>query len=68
MNVQQEDFVYRLFPYTFENKSSTWCFSLPQVSIASWNIFETTFIENFCEDKTPTTLFVYLYSIKMDEK
>jgi hypothetical protein len=31
-------------------------FSLPQASITSWNTFETTFIEKFGEDKSPTTL------------
>lgn len=29
MNVQHEDIVCRLFPYTFENKASTWYFNLP---------------------------------------
>jgi hypothetical protein len=28
MNVQHGDVVCRLFPYTFENKASTWFFSL----------------------------------------
>jgi hypothetical protein len=68
MNVQHEDVVCRLFPYTFENKSSTWYFSLAQASITSWNAFETTFIEKFGEDKTPTTLVLDLSRIKMDAK
>jgi hypothetical protein len=52
MNVQHEDVICRLFPYMFENKASTWYFSLSQASITSWNAFETTFIEKFGEDKT----------------
>jgi hypothetical protein len=51
MNVQHEDVVYRLFPYTFENKTSTWLFSLEESSITSWREFETAFIENFGKTK-----------------
>jgi hypothetical protein len=46
MNVQYEDVFYRLFPYTFENKASTWYFSLAQASITSWNAFETFSLKN----------------------
>jgi hypothetical protein len=37
MNVQHEDVVCILFPYTFENSSSTWYFNFPVGSITSWD-------------------------------
>ena len=39
VNVQHEDIVYILFPYTFENKEFTWYFSLPTKCIMSWETF-----------------------------
>ena len=36
MDVQNEDVVCRLFPYTFVGQASTWFFSLAVGSIASW--------------------------------
>jgi hypothetical protein len=69
MNVQYEDVFCRLFPYTFENRASTWFFSLAHASITSWRIFETIFIEKFGEHKTlTTTLILDLSRIKMDIK
>jgi hypothetical protein len=68
MNVEHEDVVYRLFPYTFENKVSTWYYSLPIGSITSWDDFEKEFINKFGEEKTPTTLLKELITIKMEKK
>jgi hypothetical protein len=68
MNVQYEDVVCILFPYMFENKASIWFFSLAQASITSWNAFEIAFIENFGEEKTPTTLVLDISRIKMEAK
>ena len=39
INVIHEDIVYRLFPYTFEGKASTWYFSLESNSFPSWDVF-----------------------------
>jgi len=39
MNMQQEDVVCRIFPYTFENSTSTWYFNLSIGSITSWTKF-----------------------------
>lgn len=39
MNVRHEYVVYRLFPYTFENKASTWYFNLPIGFVDNWNEF-----------------------------
>ena len=36
MDVQHEDLVCILFPYTFVGQASTWFFSLAAGSIASW--------------------------------
>jgi len=66
--VQHENFVCRLFPYTFEGKASMWYFALPQGSITNWNDFETTFMKKFGEDKTLTTLVLELSRIKMAPK
>jgi hypothetical protein len=66
MNVQHEDIVCRLFPYTFENKASTWYYNLS--SIRSWDTFEKYFISKFREEKTPTMLFKELVSLKMEKK
>jgi hypothetical protein len=52
LDVCYEDVVCRLFPYTFENKASTWYFNLPVGSITYWNDFEKSFIEKFGDEKT----------------
>jgi hypothetical protein len=52
MNVQHEDVVCRLFPYTFENSASTWYFNLPVGSITSWTKFQKDFLDKFAEETT----------------
>jgi hypothetical protein len=64
-SVQHEDVVYRLFPYTFEGKSSTWYFSQQPQSIKSWNQFEIAFIEKFGDRKTLEVLVMELSNMKM---
>ena len=49
MNVQHEDVVCRLFPYKFENFSSTWYFNLPVGSITSWTKFQKDFLDKFAK-------------------
>jgi hypothetical protein len=66
MNMEHEDVVCRLFPYTFEGKASTWYLCLTQGSITRWNDFETAFVEKFGDDKSPTILVLELYMIKME--
>ena len=44
MDVEHEDVVWRLFPYTFFGKASIWFFSLATRSITSWKQFETSFL------------------------
>jgi hypothetical protein len=56
------------FPYTFENKASTWYFNLPLGSITSWDDFEKDFIGKFGEEKTPMALYKELGAIKMEKK
>lgn len=36
LNVEHKDIVYRLFPFTFEGKASTWYFLLTLGSIHNW--------------------------------
>lgn len=68
LNVRHEDVVCRLFPYTFIKKASTWYFSLSQGSITSWASFRTLFLNKFGGDKTPATLVLELFRIKMNSK
>jgi hypothetical protein len=60
IDVQHEDVVCRLFPYTFIGKESTWFFSLTARSITSWKQFETAFLTQFGDDKTVGVLFLEL--------
>ena len=52
LDVEHEDVVCRLFPYTFEGKASTWYFSLTTGSITNWNEFKLDFMNKFGDDKT----------------
>ena len=56
LNVQYEDVVCRLFPYTFESKSSSWYFSLQADSIVNWDGFEMELLGIFGNQKTLATL------------
>lgn len=68
MNVQHEDVICRPFPYTLENKASTWYFFFSSSFNHYMDSFETTFIEKLGEEKTPTTLVLDISRIKMDER
>jgi hypothetical protein len=68
LDVQHEDVVCRLFPYTFENKASTWYYNLLVRSIRSWDNFEKYFISKFEDEKTPAMLFKELVALKMEKK
>jgi len=52
MNVQHEDVVYRIFPYTFDNSASTWYFNPSVGSITNWTKFQKEFLEKFMEETT----------------
>jgi hypothetical protein len=52
MNIQHEDVVCRLFPYMFENSTSTWYFNLLVGSITSWTKFQKDFLDKFAEETT----------------
>ena len=67
-NVQHDDVVCRLFPYTFVGQASTWFFSLAVGSIASWKQFETAFLSQFGDDGTFGVLFLELSRIRFDKK
>jgi hypothetical protein len=68
MNVEHEDVVCRFFPYTFQGKASPWFFNLAPRSITSWKLFETTFMEQFGDDKTSGIFFLELSRIKINKK
>jgi hypothetical protein len=68
MNVQHEDVVCRLFPYTFENSASTWYFNLPVGSITSWTKFQKDFLDKFAEETTTGALMAELFTATMTPK
>ena len=67
-NVEHEDVVYRLFPYTFEGNASTWYFPLQPHTIVSWEKFESCFLEKFGDGKPLEVLVMDLSSLKMNPK
>ena len=68
LNVEHEDVVCRLFPFTFEAKASTWYISETLGSIHSWDDFQTFLIGKFGDDKSPAKLLLELSKIKIDLK
>jgi hypothetical protein len=68
MNVQHEDVVCRIFPYTFENSSSTWYFNFPVGSITSWTKFQKDFFDKFADETTTGALMVELFAATMSSK
>jgi hypothetical protein len=68
MNIQHEDVVCRLFPYMFENSSSTWYFNLPVGSITSWTKFQKDFLDKFVEETTTGALMAELFIATMTPK
>lgn len=62
--VVEEDYVVRLFPYTFEGSLGSWYFSLPSGSITIWDIFEEQFFTKFGVDRTTATLINDLSNLK----
>jgi hypothetical protein len=67
-NVEHEDVVCRLFPYTFEGNASTWYFAQQPHTIVSWEKFESCFLEKFGDGKPPEVLVMDLSSLKMNSK
>ena len=68
MNVQHEDVVCRILPYTFDNSASTWYFNLPVGSITSWTKFQKDFLENFVEETTTGDLMAEFFVTTMSSK
>jgi hypothetical protein len=67
-NVEHEDVVCRLFPYTFEGNASTWYFAQQPRTIASWEKFESIFLEKFGDGKPLEVLVMDLSNLKMNAK
>jgi ribonuclease HI len=67
-NVEHEDVVCRLLPYTFEGNASTWYFAQQPRTIASWEKFESIFLEKFGDGKPPEVLVMDLSNLKMNAK
>jgi hypothetical protein len=67
-NVEHEDVVCRLFPYTFEGNASTWYFAQQPHTIVSWEKFESCFLEKFRDGKPPEVLVMDLSSLRMNPK
>jgi hypothetical protein len=67
-NIEHEDVVCRLFPYTFEGNASTWYFSQQPHTIVSWEKFESCFLEKFGDGKPLEVLVMDLSNLKMNAK
>jgi hypothetical protein len=67
-NVRYEYVACFLFPCIFENKASTWYYSLTIGSITSWVNFETSFITKFGNERTHVVIFIQFSRTKMDPK
>jgi hypothetical protein len=67
-NVEHEDVVCRLFPYTFAGNASTWYFSQQPHTITSWEKFESIFLEKFRDGKPPEVLVMDISNLKMNAK
>jgi hypothetical protein len=68
MNVQHEDVLCRIFPYTFDNSTSTWYFNFPVGSITSWMKIQKEFLDKFAEETTTGYLMVELFIATMISK
>jgi hypothetical protein len=68
MNVQHENVVCRLFPYTFDNSSSTWYFNFPVGSITSSTKFQKYFLDKFVEETATGDLMDELFTATMSSK
>jgi hypothetical protein len=68
MNVQNEDVLCMLFPYTFDNSISTWYFNLHVGSIISWMNFQNDFLDKFAEETTIGSLMAELFFATMGPK
>ena len=68
MNVQNEDIVHRISPYTFENSASTCYFNLPVGSITSWTKFQKYFLDKFAKETTIGNLMAELFTASMSSK
>ena len=68
MNVQHEDVVCRIFPYTFEKSASMWYFNLPVGFITSWMKFQKDFLDKFAEETTIGSIFDELFAATMSSK
>jgi hypothetical protein len=68
MNVQHEDVVCKLFPYTFENSDSTWYFNFLVGSITIWMKFQKEFLNKFVEETTTGALMADLFVATMNSK
>jgi hypothetical protein len=68
MNVQHEDVVCILFPYTFDNLTSTWYFNLPVGSINSWTKFQKYLLDKFAKEMTIGAMMTQLFDATMGPK
>jgi hypothetical protein len=68
MNVQHEDAICKLFPYTFENSPSMWYFNLPIGSIMNSKKFQKYFLDKFAKETTTRALMAELFVVAMSSK
>jgi hypothetical protein len=68
MNVQHEDLVCKIFPYNFQNSTSTWYFNFPVGSITRWTKFQNAILDQFAEETTTGYLMAEFFATTMSSK
>jgi hypothetical protein len=69
LNIHYEDVVCGHFPYTFDNKYSTWYFNhLPGPIITNLDDLKKSFISKFWEEKNILALYKELGALKMENR
>lgn len=66
--VDEEDVVVRLFPYTLTRSTGSWYFSLSTNFITSWDIFEEQILTKFGDACSITSLINDLSNLKTNSK
>ena len=68
INVEYEDVICILFPYTLKGKASTWLFNLFLISITSWQQFEVIFMARFINEEKSRILFLEILGLRINKK
>jgi len=67
LQVQHEDVICRLFPYSLQDEAYYWFANLPAASINSWPNLKTAFLNRFRMPTTPSDLYRSFVEIRWEE-